>query len=310
MRTPLMAAACTAAAALLLTGCGGTGSDTTASTGDVAAADSASEASFPVSIEHVGGTTEIPEQPGSVVTTSPSLAGTLLALDVPVTAIAATTPTELTDDQGWFTQWSDIATERGVEVLYENLDPDLEAVELQAPDLIIASASGADSSVETYDQLSEIAPTVMLDYSSSTWQDTAEVIAEATGTQANLDTLLTEYDAALDEVAQSIAAPDEPITFVSYQGANGTAIYSAASPQAQIATSLGFTYQEGPTDTAAQTRGDVSFYTQENIASAIGDAGTVILIPNGLDLTDAFTADRIGAPPGAPIRSGPGTPCC
>lgn len=292
MRTPLLAAACAAAAALMLTGCGGSSADT-AGSDDSADSATAATAEFPRTIEHAGGTTEITEQPTSVVTTSPSLAGTLLALDVPVTAIAATTPSTLTDDQGWFTQWSDVATERGAQVLYSITDPDLEAVELQAPDLIIASSVGADSSAETYDQLSEIAPTVMLDYSSSPWQDIAETVAEATGTEANLEALLADYDEKISAVAETVEAPDEPITLIAYQGSEGTAIYTADSPQAQIATALGFTYQEGPADLAAQTRGDISLYTAENVAEALGDTGAVVLVPNGLDLTDQFTADAL-----------------
>ncbi|WP_228393394.1 hypothetical protein [Ornithinicoccus hortensis] len=83
---------------------------------DDAADDAAGE--WPRTIEHESGTTEIPEEPTVVVSTSITLTGTLLAIDAPVSASAATGTGPLTDDQGFFAQWADVADERGVEVLY------------------------------------------------------------------------------------------------------------------------------------------------------------------------------------------------
>ncbi|MBK0296169.1 ABC transporter substrate-binding protein, partial [Bacillus sp. S34] len=64
---------------------------------------------------------------------------------------------------------------------YPNLEFDEEAVLAAAPDLIVVSASGADSTVDEYDALSKIAPTIVLDYGDESWQDLATALGTATG---------------------------------------------------------------------------------------------------------------------------------
>ncbi len=84
-------------------------------------------------------------KPARIVSTTPSVTGILLAMDAPLVASAATTPSRLTDAKGFFSQWAKVADQRGVEVLYRNLRFDIEAVIAQDPDLLVASATGADS---------------------------------------------------------------------------------------------------------------------------------------------------------------------
>src|SRR5256885_944609 len=86
--------------------------------------------------------------PGRIVSPSPSVPGTLLAIDAPVVATAATTPSRMTDDKGFFSQWAAVADKRGVQVLYRNLQFDIEAAIGASPDLLVASATGADRSEE------------------------------------------------------------------------------------------------------------------------------------------------------------------
>ncbi|MCR3806229.1 hypothetical protein K3Z85_29415, partial [Pseudomonas aeruginosa] len=83
-------------------------------------------------------------KPARIVSTTPSVTGILLAMDAPLVASAATTPSRLTDAKGFFSQWAKVADQRGVEVLYRNLRFDIEAVIAQDPDLLVASATGAD----------------------------------------------------------------------------------------------------------------------------------------------------------------------
>ncbi len=74
-------------------------------------------------------------------------------MGAPLVATAATTPSPLTDNKGFFLQWAEVADERGVEVLYPNLEFDMEAIIGVEPDLLIASATGADSVVQHYSEL-------------------------------------------------------------------------------------------------------------------------------------------------------------
>ena len=170
-------AAALAVVALALTGCASGGAATSAST----PAASASSQSWPRTITHTKGETTINAKPTRIVSTSPTLTGTLLAIGAPVVASAATTPSDITDDKGFFGQWSKAAAEKGVEVLYPNLEFNEEAVLAADPDLIVVSATGADATADQYDKLSAIAPTIVLNYGSASWQNLAGELAKATG---------------------------------------------------------------------------------------------------------------------------------
>ena len=296
------ALAALAGAALLLTACssGSGGGDATASDDATTAAEestseeaAAEEGEWPRIIEHASGETEIPEQPLVIVSTSITLTGTLLAIDAPVAASAATSVGPLTDDNGFFAQWADVATERGVEVLYPNLELDLEAIEALEPDLIIGSIVGADSTVDSYDQLAEIAPTVMLDYGASAWEDLAVVLGEATGLEADAAAVIDEFDAYLAESAAAITLPEQPVSALAYNGADGGGIFSATSPQASILTSLGFTYVAGPDELADTVRSDVSFFTAENLPTALGEAKVAFVVSGGDEDAAALLADPL-----------------
>lgn len=281
MRTHLRAAVAlvAAATAFSLAACGTSdeGEDT-GPTDDGAPA--AAEGEWPRTIEHESGTAEIPEQPLRIVSTSITLTGTLLAIDAPVVASAATAVSAMTDENGFFAQWADVAAERGVEVLYPDLELDLEAIEIAEPDLIIGSTIGADSTVDAYDQLSEIAPTIMLDYGTDTWQELAAELGEATGLEESATAVVEEFDTWVAEQAETITLPAQPATALAYNGADPSGIFSAQSSQATILSGLGFTYAEAPAELADEARSDVTFVTAENLPSALADVQTVFIIMN------------------------------
>jgi iron complex transport system substrate-binding protein len=283
------------AALLTLGACSGASADDAdaAEAPETTATDTAETGTWPRTIEHESGTVEIPEKPLRIVSTSLTLTGTLLAIDAPVVASAATSPSPMTDENGFFAQWADVAAERGVEVLYPNLELDLEAVELAEPDLIIGSTIGADAAVEAYDQLSEIAPTIMLDYGSHSWEELAATLGEATGLEANAESVVAQFDAGLADAAAKITLPEQPVSLLTYNGADGVNIWSKSSAQARVLTGLGLEYREGPAELAATTRSDVATFTPENSAAALADTGTVLIVPLGGSSVDAFSADPL-----------------
>lgn len=57
---------------------------------------------WPRTVEHAAGSTEIDTEPLTIVSTSPSLTGSLLAIDAPVTATATALPSTLVDDVGFW----------------------------------------------------------------------------------------------------------------------------------------------------------------------------------------------------------------
>lgn len=264
-----------------------------ATSDDSSSDDSADAGEWPRTITHDAGETEIPAQPERIVSTSITLTGTLLAIDAPVVASAATTAGPLTDDNGFFSQWSDVAAEDGVEVAYPNLELDLDAVDSYAPDLIIVSSVGADAAVDAYDQLSEIAPTIVLDYGSSSWEDIAAELGEATGLEDAATGVVEEFDQYVEDAAEQITLPDGPVTSLTYNGADGGNVFTENSAQASILTGLGFEYQAGPEDIASGVRSDVTQYTAENLPAAIDGAQVAFVIAGGDDNAAEMAADPL-----------------
>ncbi|MCU1631702.1 MAG: iron transporter substrate-binding protein [Micrococcaceae bacterium] len=126
-----------AAATLALSGCGGSSE---------AAGEPTTAAS--VTIDHAQGTTEVPVDPQNVFTFDLGALDTLDALGVDVAGVPqGTLPAQLSDYEGGDT--ANIGSMK---------EPDFEAIAAAEPDLIIISGRVADS----YDQLSEIAPTIDL----------------------------------------------------------------------------------------------------------------------------------------------------
>ncbi|MFF7291765.1 Fe2+-enterobactin ABC transporter substrate-binding protein [Microbacterium sp. NPDC008134] len=293
MRSRLLAVSALAAtAALALAGC----SSSPSPAADAASDTPTGDGSWPRTIEHGAGETEIPAQPLRIVSVSPSITGSLLAIDAPIAGSAATTVTPLTDDKGFFTQWADAADDAGVEVVYTDLELDLDAVDLFEPDLIIGSVNGGDATLDAYDQLSEIAPTVLLDYGTITWQELTTELGEITGLEDAASATIAEYDEWVATQAEKVELPEQPVTAAVYMGADGVWAFASDSPQAQLLTSLGFTYagvdEEYRTEQAGANGVDI--LSAENAASGLGTAETLFLVAmGGGDPVSALSSDPL-----------------
>lgn len=280
------------AAVALLTGCSAGADD-----GDQASG--AGDGAWPRTIEHAAGSTVIPSAPKRIVSTSPSLTGSLLAIDAPLVATAAAPKTSLTDDKGFFTQWAKVADERGVEVLYPNMELDLDAIDEMEPDLIIGSVNGADTTVDAYAQLSQIAPTVLLDYGTQSWQTITEKLGRATGLESSATEVLSGYDTWIAEQREKVALPPQPVAAMIYLGADGAWVFAPDSPQAQLLTSLGFDYARLPEQFVSENKAGangVQIVSAENMAGAFGQAQTLFVdAPGGRAAVDEFRGDRLVA---------------
>ncbi|MFT3968946.1 MAG: Fe2+-enterobactin ABC transporter substrate-binding protein [Micropruina sp.] len=250
-----------------------------------------SQAGWPRTITHPLGTTTINAKPTKIVSTSVVLTGTLLALDAPVIGSGASTPntggadTGL-DQDGFFSHWGDIARERDVKVLYKNTELDMEAVIAAAPDLIIISATGGDSTAEQYADLSKIAPTVAVDYNSLSWQDTTKAVAEATGLEENATKLLADFDAKIATLKASTKAPSEPVQMIVFNELTGSAFALQGGPHDKIISALGFTLAPLPSGVKADPkRKDFAFASEEQ--SVAGLTAANVLLVDGNDATVA-----------------------
>ncbi|WP_226437995.1 MULTISPECIES: hypothetical protein [Rhodococcus] len=96
-------------------------SDDDGSAADSTASSAAAETTgqWPRTIETAQGPVTIESQPQRIVSTSVTLTGSLLALDAPVHGTGAQPASTVTTESGLFTQWADVAEERGVEILHQ-----------------------------------------------------------------------------------------------------------------------------------------------------------------------------------------------
>lgn len=287
-RARLSAAAAIAVAALALSACSSAepAADDTAASGDGA---------WPRTIEHELGDATIDARPERIVSTSVTATGTLLSIDAPVVASAATTPSDITDDKGFFSQWASIADERGVDVLYPDLTLDLEAVMAADPDLIVISTAGADSTADQYDALAEIAPVVAIDYSSQDWQHLSAQLGKATGHEQDATALVADFDASTAKAANELQQPDGSASIVSFNGAGQDAgVAKLGGSHATLLEALGFTVVDADEalDVSEQARGDFAFVSFENLPKAI-TGESVFLISSDSDTVAQFSSEAV-----------------
>lgn len=292
-----------AALTLSLTACSG-GED--AGTADTAAttaaadstdADSAAtdEGAWPRTITHELGETVLEQKPERIANTVLSATGTLLAMDAPLVASAATTVTDITDDRGFFIQWADEATDAGVEVLYDNLEFDLEALIAADPDVVIVSVSGNDSVADQYEQIAALFPTIAIDYSKQTWQELAGELGAALGLEEEAAAAIADFDAYVADAADQITVPAGGASLISYNGpGQSQGVAKPGGPHGELMAALDIEVPETDPaiDTSPQQRSDFAFVTYENLSQAVqGEA--VFLVTGTGETVEEFTSEAV-----------------
>lgn len=230
-----------------------------------------------------------------IVSTAPSLTGILLAMDAPVVASAATKPSRISDDKGFFSQWAKDADEREVQVLYRNLQFDIEAVIGADPDLLVVSATGADSIVPYMSELeAQGIDTVVIDYSNNSWQSITTELGQVTGLQAQAKAAIERFDAYVAEAASRIEVPQGKASIVAYNIGGSYSIASIDGPHARLLGDLGLQVVGLPQALKAQvTRtSDFEFISRENLSAAI-TGESVFLMGAGESDVQAFLADPL-----------------
>ncbi|GAA5226740.1 ABC transporter substrate-binding protein [Paeniglutamicibacter antarcticus] len=195
--------AASAALALTLGACGSTAGSTPESPS------AASDSSYPVSIEHIYGATEIPQRPERVATVSWVNADAVLALGVVPVGMAEDDWGN--NDQG-STDWKDvklselgasIGTEKAPKQYSEKDGVNFTAIAETQPDLIVAGYSGLTQ--EEYDKLSKIAPVigpVAPNYTSS-WQQVTTAVGQALGKDDDAAALVKDVEGQLSDAARA-----------------------------------------------------------------------------------------------------------
>ncbi|MBP2167289.1 iron complex transport system substrate-binding protein [Erwinia toletana] len=277
--------------ALILTGCDNNQSDQ-----PVASPPGAQQGDWPRTLKTAKGPLTLDHAPQRIVSTSVTLTGTLLAIDAPVIASGATSRnSSVADEQGFFTQWGAQAKARHVKPLYIT-EPNAEAIAAEAPDLIVIAATGGDSALKLYDQLSAVAPTLVIDYGNKSWQQLATELGAVTGHEADARRRIDGFAQRVAAVKQAITLPPQPVSaLVYYEDGRGVNLWTPASAQGQLLSELGFTLATLPGNIDAQTsmgkRNDIIQLSGENMASGV-NGDTLLLFS-----ADAQTVKRVSANP-------------
>lgn len=139
-----------------------------------------------------------------------------------------------------------MAKERKLQRLYIG-EPSAEAVAAQMPDLILISATGGDSALALYDQLSTIAPTLIINYDDKSWQSLLTQLGEITGHEKQAAERIAQFDKQLAAAKEQIKLPPQPVTAIVYTAAAHSAnLWTPESAQGQMLEQLGFTLAKLP----------------------------------------------------------------
>ncbi|ESN53423.1 Fe2+-enterobactin ABC transporter substrate-binding protein [Enterobacter sp. MGH 16] len=254
---------------------------------------SAAAADWPRQVTDSRGVHTLEHKPTRIVSTSVTLTGSLLAIDAPVVASGATTPNNrVADGQGFLRQWGDMAKQRKVARLYIG-EPSAEAVAAQMPDLILISATGGDSALALYDQLSAIAPTLIINYDDKSWQALLTQLGEITGHEKQAAERIAAFDKQLAQVKQQMTLPPQPVNAIVYTAAAHSAnLWTTESAQGKLLHQLGFTLANLPaglqTSTSQGKRHDIIQLGGENLATGLNGEGLFVFAGDEKDVAAIY----------------------
>lgn len=229
---------------------------------------------WPRQVTDSRGTHTLEQAPQRIVSTSVTLTGSLLAIDAPVIASGATAPgNRVADDLGYLRQWSDVAKARKIQRLYIG-EASAEAVAAQMPDLILISATGGDSALALYDQLSAIAPALIINYDDKSWQQILTELGAITGHEKQAAERIASFDQQLAAAKQHLNLPAQPVSALVYSPASRSAnLWTPESAQGKLMQQLGFTLAKVPDSVdASQSMGkrhDIIQLGGENLAAGL-----------------------------------------
>ena len=254
---------------------------------------SAAAADWPRQVTDSRGVHTLEHKPTRIVSTSVTLTGSLLAIDAPIVASGATTPNNrVADGQGFLRQWGDIAKQRKIARLYIG-EPSAEAVAAQMPDLILISATGGDSALALYDQLSAIAPTLIINYDDKSWQALLTQLGEITGHEKQAAERIAAFDKQLAQVKQQMTLPPQPVNAIVYTAAAHSAnLWTTESAQGKLLHQLGFTLADLPaglqTSTSQGKRHDIIQLGGENLATGLNGEGLFVFAGDEKDVAAIY----------------------
>ena len=186
-------------------------------------------------VEHAMGTTEIKGTPKKVVILTNEGTEALLSMGVtPVGAVQSWT------GDPWYDHIADKM--KDVEVVGTESELNVEAIAKLQPDLIIGNKMRQE---EQYNQLKEIAPTVMAETLRGDWKENFELYAKALNKEEKGKEVLAEYDQRIEDLKGKLGDKlNQQVSMVRFM-AGDVRIYHKDSFSGVILDELGFARPEG-----------------------------------------------------------------
>lgn len=235
-----------------------------------------------------GSITTIPARPRRILSTSASVTGTLLAIDAPLAASASAANGQ------YFPQWAQVAKERAVENIWPAGDVDIEAAIALKPDLIVVSTGGADSARAQLAELQAIAPTILVDYGSQSWQDLALQLGKATGLESGATARIAAFDRYVADARSRITVPEGKVNIISFNGAGTTnPIATANGAHGRLLAALGFTVEDPDPAWHATTEAQGAFVWAPYEMLTRLTASTTFLLRANDERVAAFLGDPV-----------------
>ncbi|PFA70365.1 iron siderophore-binding protein [Bacillus sp. AFS015802] len=186
-------------------------------------------------VEHAMGTTEIKGTPKKVVILTNEGTEALLSMGVtPVGAVQSWT------GDPWYDHISDKM--KDVEVVGTESELNVEAIAKLQPDLIIGNKMRQE---EQYNQLKEIAPTVMAETLRGDWKENFKLYAKALNKEEKGQEVLAKYDQRIEDLKGKLGDKlNQEVSMVRFM-AGDVRIYHKDSFSGVILDQLGFARPEG-----------------------------------------------------------------
>ena len=289
-RTPFLTlAAALVGASLLFTGC-----SAPAQEADSAASQTEEQQERTVQTEQ--GAVTVPGTPKRVVSLNYALTGYLYDLDVPV---VGTTSEDFDHEPEFSDLWGKAPEKNDTEFITWGMDGfDLEAILELEPDLILAGGLGLPNGLagKSYEQLSQIAPTVIVGKDLGTWQDQFSFIAgDVLGRSADYDDRLSDYESRVAEVKDAIDVPASPaaVLTITSDGTPYLLFEDAGLPQELEA--LGFEAAPLVEENSLEPYnpgGDMAKLSTEQVGQLLSDVPTLFITGFNTDTTDVATLSK------------------
>ncbi|MGC0365955.1 iron complex transport system substrate-binding protein [Rhodococcus sp. 27YEA15] len=280
----------TLATALVLTGCSSSDSDSGSGSNT-----SASDGSFPVTIESALGSVTIEKQPTRVATWGWSTQDAVLALGVVPVAMPKNVYGGNADG---VLPWNvDAISKLGGDTPQllsggDNGTIPFEELAKADPDIILAPYSGLKQ--EEYDTLSKIAPVVAYPDKpwSLPWQDQLSIVGRALGKTAEADTLRKDVDKQIaDLAAANPVLEGKNFIYVSAREADKLNIFRTSDPRVDLLTQLGLVPSPDVTELDADPNAGTYFFqlSYENLGKINSDL--IVGYFENQSAVDAFVAN-------------------